>query len=165
MRNKFAKILLTLLGITSLIGLGFGAWVSQNEVADSASVSANVPTWYFSWPDAAKIGNVYGTSYLTATQVTELCSPAGSDGDGVRLTNTGGTQGRTHYVNIHFNEELILGDIYNQKVVFDYYYAQKREQAGRGIPKLQLLYNTTTRGSDQGGVDLPTNISPAIAAL
>lgn len=162
MRNKFAKILLTLLGITSLIGLGFGVWVSQNEVADSASVSANIPTWYFSWPDAAKISNVYGTSYLTATQETELFSPAGSDGDAVRLTNTGGSQSRTHYVNIHFNEELTLGDIYNQKVVFDYYYAQKREQAGRGIPKLQLLYNTSTRGSDQGGVDLPTNISPFI---
>ena len=160
---KLSLLLPTMgMAMLALVGTTYSAWAFTSSVTTESGIEATVRPWYFKGPDAAKIENVYGTSYLTAARETEIFSPAGSAGDAVRFTNTGGSQSRTHYANIHFNEELILGDIYNQKVVFDYYYAQKREQAGRGIPKLQLLYNTTTRGSDQGGVDLPTNISPFI---
>lgn len=164
MRPKILIWLLTAFAALMCVGTGFAAWVFSDPTVNITSIGYKVPVWAFNGEDAAVFANVANCSYLIPSAETTITSPAGTDGEAVRLTNTAGTQGKNHVFTVFFGREYTIGDIFTYKIEFDYYHAQKRSQVGKGIPKLQLMYNTTTRGTEQGGVDTPTAISPFIVS-
>lgn len=100
------------------------------------------------------------TTNLTASRETTLVhrSP-----EALKLTSTTGTTTKDHIVNINFDRDYYLSEIKYFKFEFDYYHRYKREQYDKGFPKVQFTINNSTLGSDQGGTDTCTNISPFVA--
>lgn len=160
MKLRFFGAILGLVVAALFSTSAYAAWNFNVGTATIQTIQPVVTTWFFEGPDVAHIDNVSNCSYLTPSAEEELFSPAGSDGEAVRFTNTGGSSSKAHSFILRLERTYTVGEIKHWKVAFDYYYAQKREQAGRGFPKLQLMYNTTTRGSDQGGTDLMNDKSP-----
>jgi hypothetical protein len=163
MRSKFLLILAGVLAVAlALFGTARAAWTFPKSVDVDETAMVGIPQWNFV-PDFAKIDNVGSCSYLTAARETSIVSPSGGDYDAVRLTNTAGTQTKSHSFVLDFDRDYTLGEIRFHKVEFDYYHAEKRQQAGKGFPKLQLLYNNSNKGSQQGGGETINEKSPFIA--
>lgn len=144
------------------IGAGYAAWTNiQPEFVDH-SISFGVPTWNFV-PDSAVIGNISACSYLIASQEFSILSSNVGDTEAVRLTNTAGTQTKDHSFVVALDREYTVGEAKIYKVEFDYYHAQKRQQQGKGFPKVQLTYNGGGKGNTQGGGETVNDKSPFIA--
>ena len=146
------KFLAPLIGIflaIFMIGTGYAAWTSNSNNVNTVAQIEVLP-WSFNDSDFAKIDNVSNLSYLTATQETSIVS---ASNEAVRLTNTAGTQSKEHSFILATDREYTVGEIKVMKVAFDYYHAQKRQQVGKGFPKVQLCYNGSGKGNTQGGGD------------
>ena len=153
--------IVSLLASAMLFGTGFASWtINNNESVDNA-VRVDIQDWDFGEiSDSAHIANVNSTSNLTASQETGLLSDYATSIEAIRLTNTAGTSNVDHSVNFALDKNYRLGDIATWKVEFDYYHAEKRQQAGKGFPKVQLLYNNSGKGNTYGGGDTisPTSV-------
>lgn len=163
MRNRILLAFLALFAATSLFGMAHSAMAfsTPSEVADA--VRLEVPTWEFAeGPDLAVIDNISGCSYLTAQAETSIVSPNGSI-EAVRLTNTAGTQTKTHSFIVSLGREYTVNEIKVQKVEFDYYHIKKRQQSGKGFPKVQLAYKGAGKGNTQGGGENVNDRSAFIA--
>ena len=162
MKNRIVSFLIAGLFLAAAVfGVAHSAWVSHNaaEIAETGNV--DVQPWDFGIDtDFAKIENVRSCDYLTATKEISIVK-RGSEA--VRFTNTAGTQTKAHTVIMSTDRDYTVGEIKTMKVEFEYYHAHKRQQAGRGYPKVQLMYGSTSRGTDQGGTDSVTSKSPFVA--
>lgn len=161
-RSLILLPIITLLASAMLVGTGFAAW-TMNEGAVDNAVRVDIQDWDFGEiSDSAHISNVSmdHLSYLTAEQETTLLSDYATSTEAVRFTNTAGTQSKSHSFNINLDRDYYLREIAIKKVEFDYYHAEKRSQAGRGYPKVQLLYNNAGKGNTYGGGDTisPTSV-------
>lgn len=157
MKNKILLPIIGLFAATALVGTTYSAWVFENTISVDNNVQVEVPNWTFEDNDFALFDNVGSLSYLTASK--EETITRGSM-EAIRFTNTAGTQTKDHIFNINLDKDYYLYDIATCKIEFDYYHAFKREQNTKGFPKLQLFYNNTGRGTQQGGDETITNISP-----
>lgn len=131
-------------------GAAYASWIYSGSVNSSGnSVSLTVQDWDFTADsDFAMIGNVDrdNLAYLDASQETSIvCGSA----EAVRLTNTAGTQTKEHSVIFRFDRTYTVGEIKIQKISFDYYHEQRREQVGIGFPRLQLVKGTSGVGNVQ----------------
>ena len=166
-----SKLLLPLVGLfaaASLFGTTYSAWASDGTVDMSHVVQVETPAWGFdTLPDFAQFQNVSTCSFVTASSETTITSPRSPGPEAVRLTNTAGTQNKSHTVNISTDRVYTVGEIEVMKVEVDYYHIEKRQQQGKGFPKVRLLYNDSGKGNTQGGgesvndksVFLATNIN------
>ena len=163
MRSKLLIPIITLFVGALLFGTTYSAWIFDNsiDIADTAQVEV-ANNWTFEGPDYISIDNISNLSYLTAVTETTIVSPNSST-EAVRFINTAGTQTKDHSFIVAFDQEYTLRDIKTYKVEFDYYHAQKRQQKGKGFPKLQLMYNTSGRGNTHGGTETVNEHSPFIA--
>ena len=153
-------LLVTLFSCTAVFGTALSAWTYTNNTNINAAVQPYVPEWSFiDDPGFAKIENVNGLSYLTATK--EETVTRGSS-EAIRFTNTGGKNSRDHVFYIDLDQSYNLYDIATCKIEFDCYHTYKREQNTKGFPKLQLYDNSTARGNTQGGDDTITEIAPYV---
>ena len=154
--RKRSLILMPIIGLLAsamFLGTGYAAWTMNEGEVDNA-VRVDIQDWDFGEvSDSAHIGNVSvdHLQYLTATQETTLLSDYATSTEAIRLTNTAGTQSKAHSVNINLDRDYYLYEIAIKKVEFDYYHAEKRAQAGKGFPKVQLLYNNSGKGNTYGG--------------
>ena len=96
---------------------------------------------------------------MIAERETSIVSPNYSK-EAIRLTNTSGTQNKDHNFIVATDREYKVDEIKVMKVEFDYYHAQKRQQVGKGLPKVQLTYNGSGKGNTQGGGDSTNSKSP-----
>ena len=151
--------LISLFASITLIGTGFAAWTVNDNANANDVADVEVLNWNFNDSDFAKIENINGLSYLTA--VKEETVTQGSQ-EAVRFTNTGGKNSKDHIFYVNLDQDYNLYDIATCKIEFDYYHTYKREQNTKGFPKLQLFYNTTGRGTAQGGDDTITAIAPYV---
>lgn len=143
--------LIILFAMSFVFCVGYATFVSTNSCNNSPLFQNFVTDWTFcSDSDFARIDNISNLSYLTATQETSITR--GSN-EAVRLTNTAGTQTKDHIFYVAFDRDYKVSEIKEMKIEFDYYFAQKREQFARGLPKVQLQYNNTGKGNTQGGGD------------
>ena len=160
-RNLIFLSIIGILASAMFFGTGFAAWtINGNENVNNAA-RVDIQDWDFGEiSDSAHISNVSQTSNLTASQETALLSDYATSIEAIRLTNTAGTSSTAHSVNVSLDKNYTLGEIATWKVEFDYYHAEKRQQAGKGYPKVQLLYNNTGKGNTYGGGDTisPTSI-------
>ena len=159
MKNKF---LLPIIGLLSIVTLFFGtcyAWKFTASLPETSNAAINIQEWVFGDTGFAKLENVNGLSYLTATKEETITQ--GSP-EAIRFTNTGGTAARDHVFYIDLGQEYNLYDIATCKIEFDYYHTYRREQTNKGFPKLQLFSNSTGRGTAQGGDDTITEIAPYV---
>ena len=159
MKNKFLMPLIMMFVGTLLFGTTYSAWVFTDPTNISNTVQVNVPTWTFGDQGFAKIENVNGLSYLTATK--EETVTRGSS-EAIRFTNTGGKNSKDHVWYINLDKDYNLYDIATYKIEFDCYHTYKREQNTKGFPKLQLYTDNTARGTAQGGDDTITEIAPYV---
>lgn len=159
MKNKLLYLLLSLFAATFVFGTAYSAMVFTTPVDNSNDVYNYVPTWTFGDQGFAKIENISGLSYLTATK--EETITRGSP-EAVRFTNTGGTHARDHIFYVDLDQDYNLYDIATCKIEFDYYHTYKREQNTKGFPKLQLFRDSIGRGTAQGGDDTITEIAPYV---
>lgn len=163
MKNRITLLLIFLMCLLLFIGTGYSSWVKINiEETSTSEIQLTTPTWNFV-PDSAIIGNVSNCSYLTATQELNILSANVGDTEAVRLTNTAGTQTKDHSFVIALDREYTVGEVKNYKIEFDYYHAEKRQQQGKGYPKVQLTYNGSGKGNTQGGGEIVNDKSPFIA--
>ena len=152
-RSLFLMPLISMLGAAMLVGTGFAAWTSNEDPVDNA-VRVDIQDWDFGEvSDSAHIENVSvpNLAYLTTERETEILSDYSTSTEAIRFTNTAGTAGKAHSFNINLDRDYTLGEIAIKKVEFDYYHAEKRAQAGKGFPKVQLLYNNVGKGNTYGG--------------
>lgn len=157
MKNKFLIAFLVIFASLLLVGTSYSAWISFTPVSNGNAIEASVPEWIFGDIGFAKIGNVNGLSYLTATKEETLTQ---GSSEAVRFTNTAGTQGKDHVFYINLDKDYYLFDIDTCKIEFDLYHKYKREHQDRGFPKLQLYTGNTARGRAQGGDETITDIAP-----
>ena len=161
-RSLILLPIISLLASAALFGTGFASWTMNENPVDNA-VRVDIQDWDFGeTSDSAHIANISATSNLTASQETILLSDYATSTEAIRLTNTAGTSGVDHSVNVTLDKTYTLGEIATWKVEFDYYHAEKRQQAGKGYPKVQLLYNNAGKGNTYGGGE---NISPTSVYL
>ena len=144
-------------------GAAYATWTYNDTLSISNTIGTTVPDWNFvEDTDFAKIGYVNrdNCAYLEPTQETSIiCGSV----EAVRLTNTAGTQGKDHKFIVDFDRDYLIGEIKTRKVSFDYYHAQKRQQTGKGLPKVELVYNGTRVGNTVGGGDTVASLSPLVA--
>ena len=159
MKNKFLIAILALFTVVAgVFGVGQASWAYTSNQANDNSIHAKVPEWHFLVDnDFAKMDNLGNISNLTAAQETTLTQ---NSNEAIRFTNVSGTSGKDHIFNINLDRDYNLYDIATCKIEFDYHHRYKREQYNKGFPSVQLYYNSTARGSAQGGGDTITNISP-----
>lgn len=163
MKNKNLVILIFACIFTIIIfcGTGYASWLMADTLSTSNSIGFTIPTWDFVTDYGfAVAGNVLSTSYLTASQETSIT--CGSP-EAVRFTNEAGTSTKDHIMCIAFDRDYTVGEIKIQKISFDYYHIAKRQQQGKGFPKLQLLNGTSGKGNTIGGGESVTAISPFTA--
>ena len=156
------KILLSIVGLFSAAALFFGtcySWVFPGNSPENNVANVSVPEWIFGDRGFAKIENISGLSYLTATKEETITQ--GSE-EAVRFTNTGGKNSRDHIFYVDLDQDYNLYDIATCKIEFDYYHTYKREQNTKGFPKLQLFRDSIGRGTAQGGDDTITDIAPYV---
>lgn len=161
MKNVFlSSLILTFVFLFSL-GTAYSLWAFNSSEDASNVVLAEVPSWSFDWGDVgfAKLDNVNGLSYLTATKEETITK---NSLEAVRFTNTGGKASRDHVWYINLDKDYNLYDIATFKIEFDCYHKYKREQNTKGFPKLQLYTDTTARGAAWGGDDTITEIAPYV---
>ena len=161
--NKFKIAFIVAILCIIIAGMSCGAayatWVYDDTLNTSNSIGFTVPTWDFEEDsDFALIGNVDQDNllYFNATQETgTLCGSA----EAVRLTNTYDLDNKTrdHSVIFRFDRPYTIGELKTKKITFDYYYAQRREQADKGFPRLQLVNGTSGVGNTQPTSDTVCN--------
>lgn len=161
MRNKTAICIILIICMLLPIGVGYAAWTGTLPEYLDHAIQLSVPVWNFV-PDSAVIGNVSGCSFLTATQEFSILSSTVGDTEAVRFTNTAGTQTKDHSFVIALDRDYTVGEAKIYKVEFDYYHAEKRQQQGKGYPKVQLTYNGSGKGNTQGGGETVNDKSPFI---
>ena len=144
--NKIKIVLIIVILCIVITGTSCGAayalWISPESVNSSGNnVLCNVQGWDFTMDsDLALIGNVDrdNLAYFEASQ--EISSQENpklfGSVEAVRLTNTAGTSTKDHSVIFRF-ETTTIGEIKTQKISFDYYHEQRRQQVGVGFPKVQ----------------------------
>lgn len=159
MRNKYLISFIALFVFAFIFGISYSAWVSLDTVASSNTINTQVTDWIFEDCGFAKFENVSNCNFLTATKEETIVN--GSP-EAIRLTNTAGTQNKAHTFNVAFDRTYTVGEVSTFTIEFDYYYGQKREQTGKGFPKVQLLYNTSTVGGEQGGGETVNDKSPFV---
>ena len=159
MKSKLLIPIITLFAGAILFGTTYSAWIFNNSNSINNTVQVEVPTWTFGDQGFAKIENVNGLSYLTATK--EEAITQGSS-EAIRFTNTGGKNSKDHVWYINLDRDYNLYDIATYKIEFDCYHTYKREQNTKGFPKLQLYTDNTARGTAQGGDDTITEIAPYV---
>ena len=143
-------------------GAAYASWFYTGVVSNSnTTIGFDVPEWDFvEDSDYAKIGNInrnYCVNLEESQETSKVCGSA----EAIRFTNTTGTAtDQEHRFDVDFNRTYTVGEIKIQKVSFDYYHAEKREQNGKGFPKVVLLFNHSTKGNTQGGENNITAISP-----
>ena len=164
MRSKLLIPIITLFVGALLFGTTY-SWTFSNSVSIiQDNIQAEIEDWTFAdGPDYIHIDNVSNLSYLTTATETTIVSPDNNSNEAVRFTNTAGTQTKDHSFIVALDHEYVLRDIKTYKVEFDYYHAQKRQQKGKGFPKLRLMYNTSGKGNTHGGGETVTEKSPFIA--
>ena len=160
MKSKFFIPLIALFATLFLLGTTYSAWAFTNEPSIQQTVDIEIPTWGFNDIGFAKFSNVLSTTNLTPSQEESVTQ--GSP-EALRLTSTTGTQTKDHIVNVSLGRDYYLSEIKYFKFEFDYYHRYKREQYNKGFPKVQFTINNSTLGSDQGGTDTCTSISPFVA--
>lgn len=162
MKSKFLIPIITLFVSALLFGTTYSAWTFDNSANIDNIAQVEVDNnWIFEGPDYISVDNVSNLSYLTASTETTIVSESSTEA--VRFTNTAGTQTKDHSFIVALDHEYVLRDIKTYKVEFDYYHAQKRQQKGKGFPKLQLMYNTSGKGNTHGGTETVNEHSPFIA--
>lgn len=159
MKNKFLVLLITLLTCFSLIGTTYSAWIMTGPALNDNIVQVEVPEWQFGDIGFAKLENISGLSYLTASREETITQ---GSSEAVRFTNTGGKATRDHIFYVDLDQDYNLYDIATCKIEFDYYHTYKREQNTKGFPKLQLFNDNIGRGTAQGGDDTITEIAPYV---
>ena len=159
MKNKLLASLISLFACAAIIGTTYSAWVFDRNIEATNTAQAEIPEWIFGDQGFAKIENINGLSYLTATKEETITQ--GST-EAVRFTNTGGKAARDHIFYVNLDQDYNLYDIATCKIEFDCYHTYKREQNTKGFPKLQLFYDSTGRGTAQGGDDTITEIAPYV---
>ena len=159
MKNRFLVFLITLLTCFSLIGTSYSAWIMTDPALNDNMVQVEVPEWQFGDIGFAKLENISGLSYLTASREETITQ--GSP-EAVRFTNTGGKAARDHIFYVDLDQDYNLYDIATCKIEFDYYHTYKREQNTKGFPKIQLFSDNIGRGTAQGGDDTITEIAPYV---
>ena len=159
MRSKFLIPIITLFVGALLFGTTYSAWAFDNTQNINNPVQVEVPTWNFGDQGFAKIENVNGLSYLTATKEETITH---GSSEAIRFTNTGGKNSKDHVWYINLDKDYNLYDIATYKIEFDCYHTYKREQNTKGFPKLQLYTDNTARGTAQGGDDTITEIAPYV---
>lgn len=160
MKNKILPLILGFLALPLvLLGTGYSWVISENSPINNTA-DVEVLDWTFNDSDFARIGNISNCSYLTATQENTIVN--GSQ-EAVRLTNTAGTQNKDHNFIVNTDRDYTVDEIKVMKVEFDYYHAEKRQQKGKGFPKVQLCYNASGKGNTQGGGDTVNSKSAFIA--
>ena len=162
MKSKFLTALITFFACALLCGTAYSAYVFDNAANVNDTVQVEIDSWAFEGPDYISMDNVSNLNFLTASAETTIVSPDNS-AEAVRFTNTAGTQTKDHSFIVAFDQEYLLRDIKTYKVEFDYYHAEKRQQSGKGFPKLQLMYNTSGKGNTYGGGETVNEKSPFIA--
>ena len=139
MRNRLLLIVVCIFIIALSCGITYSSWVYNSNVDISNNIGFTVPTWDFVTDTGfATYANVISYSYLTPSQETSIT--CGSP-EAVRFTNEAGTSTKDHIMCFCFDRDYTVGEIKVQKVSFDYYHIAKRQQQGKGFPKLQLLNN------------------------
>ena len=161
-RSLFMIPLISIFASLMLIGTGFAAWTLNTDAVDSAA-RVEIQDWDFGeTSDSAHYENVSldHLQYLEASRETEILSDYHTSTEAIRLTNTAGTQTKDHSFNINLDRDYRLKEIAIKKVEFDYYHFEKREQTGKGFPKVQLLYNNSGKGNTYGGGETisPTSV-------
>ena len=161
MKNKLLIPLIALFVGLFCFGTTYGAWTIDNSVNVDNVAQVEVPAWNFGTDtDFSVIDNVSNLSYLTASKETSILN---ASNEAVRLTNTAGTQTKDHSFILATDRDYLLDEIKVMKVEFDYYHAEKRQQAGKGFPKVQLAYNGSGKGNTRGGGETCNAKSPFIA--
>ena len=146
-----------------IVGMSAGiayAWVFSNNSTTQQVVTIDTPAWRFDDTDFAKSSNLLSSTNLTVSKEENITQ---NSFEAIRVTSTTGTSTKDHIVNISLDRDYYLSEIKYFKFEFDYYHRYKREQHNKGFPKVQFLINTSTLGSDQGGTDTCTSISPFVA--
>ena len=159
-KNKFLVALITFFSLFLIVDTAHASFTFNNAVQNNNQISFEVPEWQFEDDQGfAKIENISGLSYLTATKEETITH---GSSEAVRFTNTGGKNAKDHVFYVNLDKDYNLYDIATCKIEFDYYHTYKREQNTKGFPKLQLYDNTTARGTAQGGDDTITEIAPYV---
>ena len=160
MKNKFLLPFIALFAAATIFGTTYSAWSFTEQASVSEVAQIEVPNWQFDDLDFAKVGNVGNCSYLIPSKETSIvCDSV----EAVRLTNTAGTQNKDHSFIVSTDRDYTVDEIKVMKVEFDYYHAKKRQQVGKGFPKVQLCYNNSGKGNTQGGGDTVNSKSAFIA--
>ena len=161
MRNKLLAAIISLFSVALLFGTCYSTWTLADAASNNKSASIEILDWAFcDGPDFISLSTVSNCSYLTASTETSIVSPRNESIEAVKFINTAGTQTKSHSFNIMFDRDYILDEIKDKKIEFDYYHAQKRQQKGKGLPKVQLLYNNSGKGNTQGGGEAVNDKSP-----
>lgn len=153
---KIAALLIILCVIIAgfTCGTAYAGWVYDDVVYDSdTSVGFTVPDWDFLVDsDFAKVGFI-DTDNLAWLEPSQETSLVFGSAEAIRLTNTAGTQSKSHIFIIDLDRDYTVGEIRVQKVSFDYYYAERNaaNTCGKGFPKVELLCGSTTIGNVIGG--------------
>lgn len=172
--------LISLFASLSLIGSAFAAWTSNGGGLDNQA-RVDIQEWDFrEESDSAHYDRVNrDPSYLKLWEASSEENEEGEDDailsdysyseKAIRLTNTNGTSGGAHSVNIKLytgkdeqHDWYTLDEIRIRKIEFDYYHAEKRQQNGYGYPEVQLLSGNSGKGNTYGG---GTTISPTAVYL
>lgn len=161
MKNKTLLIIICIFVAIMLFGVASSSWMFTNIVNNSNTIDFAVTSWDFTVDSGfATAANVISYSYLTPSQETSIT--CGSP-EAVRFTNEAGTSTKDHIMCFCFDRDYTVGEIKVQKISFDYYHIEKRQQQGKGFPKLQLLNGTSGKGNTIGGGESVTTISPFTA--
>ena len=161
MKSKFLIPIISLFAAALLFGTTYSAWVFDGNATANNTAQVNVPSWSFERDsDFAKIEGVSNCAYLEPSKETTIVN---ASNEAVRLTNTAGTQTKDHSFVLATDRVYTVDEIKVLKVEFDYYHAKKREQVGKGFPKVELTFNGAKKGNTQGGGETCTAKSPFIA--
>lgn len=110
--------------------------------------------------DFALFDNVVSYTNLTVTKETSLTQ---GSAEAIRATSTSGTSTKDHIINISFDRDYYMSEIWYYKFEFDYHHRYKREQYNKGFPTVTFLAGNSTFGSGQGGTDSCTSKSAFVA--
>ena len=159
--SKFKLLAIAAFLFAGLLGTTYSSWTYNTTAIQNDTAQVVIPNWNFgNDTDFSVIDNVSNLSYLTASKETSILK---ASNEAVRLTNTAGTQTKDHSFILHTDRDYTVDEIKVMKVEFDYYHAEKRQQAGKGFPKVQLTYNGTGKGNTRGGGETCNAKSPFIA--
>ena len=113
MKNKFLLFIVGVLAAASMFGVTYSAWTFENTINVNNNINVEIPTWTFGDIGFAKIENVSGLSYLTASKEETITQ--GSP-EAISFTTTGGKNSRDHVFYIDLNQDYNLYDLATCKI-------------------------------------------------